>query len=111
MSENDEIPMNTSIDHATLKSYVIGYVLSTITTVLAFWIVMYDPMPASATYVWLTLLAILQLYVQLVFFLHMNTRSDGQWNLMSFIFTLVVVLVLVFGSLWIMINLNYNMMN
>jgi cytochrome o ubiquinol oxidase operon protein cyoD len=54
--------------------------------------------------------ALVQVVVHLVFFLHMNGSSDQRWNLMAFLFTLLIVAVLVGGSIWIMYHLNHNMM-
>ena len=100
----------TGNSHGTVKSYIIGFALSVIITCLAFYIVANEILAPESRIVVLVLLALIQLLVQLVFFLHLNTSSKARWNLVSFIFTLVVVLILVFGSLWIMFSLNYNMM-
>jgi cytochrome o ubiquinol oxidase operon protein cyoD len=54
-------------------------------------------------------MALLQILVQLVYFLHMNSSSEGSWNLIAFIFTVLIVAILVVGSLWIMFHLNTNM--
>jgi len=54
--------------------------------------------------------AIIQIVVHLVFFLHMNTSSEERWNLVALLFTAVIIFIVVVGSLWIMYNLNLNMM-
>lgn len=54
--------------------------------------------------------ALFQALVQLLFFLHLGIESKPRWNLMTFLFLLLVIVVLVGGSLWIMHNLDYNMM-
>lgn len=95
----------------TLTSYFIGLFLSLAFTFIAFYCVGHHVMSDTALYGLITGLALLQLFAQVVFFLRMNTTKDGQWNTMPFLFTIVIVLVLVFGSLWIMYNLNYNMMH
>ncbi|MBE8365690.1 cytochrome o ubiquinol oxidase subunit IV, partial [Leptospira borgpetersenii serovar Balcanica] len=46
----------------------------------------------------------------LVCFLHMNASSEERWNLVAFVFTLLIIAIVVVGSIWIMWNLNYNMM-
>ena len=43
-------------------------------------------------------------------FLHMNTSSEERWNVIAFLFTLLIIGIVVIGSLWIMYNLNINMM-
>jgi len=95
----------------TLKSYIIGLLLSLILTLTSFTLAGYHLMTTEHLYIFLTLLALIQLIVQVVCFLRLNASPDGRWNLMPFIFTIVIVLVLVIGSLWIMFNLNYNMMH
>lgn len=56
-------------------------------------------------------LAVVQLVVQLVFFLHLGRESKPRWNLMVFGLMLIVLLIVVGGSLWIMDNLNYHMLS
>lgn len=48
--------------------------------------------------------------VHLVYFLHMNTSSEERWNLVALLFTAMIIGIVVVGSLWIMYNLNINMM-
>ena len=54
--------------------------------------------------------AVVQILVHLVCFLHMNTSSEERWNLVAFVFTALIIAILVVGSIWIMWNLNQNMM-
>jgi len=54
--------------------------------------------------------AAVQIVVHMVFFLHMNPRSEGGWNLLALIFTTVLVVIVLSGSLWVMHHLNTNMM-
>jgi cytochrome o ubiquinol oxidase operon protein cyoD len=46
----------------------------------------------------------------MVYFLHMNTRSEGGWTLLALLFTLMLVVIALSGSLWVMYHLNDNMM-
>ncbi|HUC31522.1 MAG TPA: cytochrome o ubiquinol oxidase subunit IV [Candidatus Paceibacterota bacterium] len=98
---------------ATLKSYVIGFVSSVVLTLAAFSLVMY-PGFFHASYGVLVpaiiLLAIAQLFVQLIFFMHLASESELRWKLAAFISTVGIVLIVVVGSIWIMNHLNYNMM-
>jgi cytochrome o ubiquinol oxidase operon protein cyoD len=55
-------------------------------------------------------LAVLQFIVQLFYFLHLGSETGPRWNLVVFLSTLGIVLILVVGSIWIMNHLNYNMM-
>lgn len=54
--------------------------------------------------------AAVQIVVHMIYFLHMNTRSEGGWSLLALIFTLVLVVITLSGSLWVMYHLNHNMM-
>lgn len=95
----------------TLKSYMIGLFLSLVFTFCSFGIVAHHPFSTSIIFIVLAVLAIAQLIAQVIFFLRMNASEDGLWNLMPFLFTILIVSVIVGGSLWIMFNLNYNMMH
>ena len=106
---------NIDIDFGTgkknLKSYLIGFVLCVILTLIPFALVAQQMLQGPALYYALIGLAMLQLYVQVVCFLRINASPKGRWNLVSLLFTILIVLVVVIGSLWIMYNLNYNMMH
>lgn len=90
--------------------YVIGFVLSIILTLVAYILVVNHVMSGAGLVAVIVGLAIIQLFVQLFFFLHLGEESKPRWNLMSLLFAAMVVIIVVFGSLWIMNNLNYNMM-
>jgi cytochrome o ubiquinol oxidase operon protein cyoD len=89
-------------------SYVIGFLLSVITTLLAYFIVVNGIWSTQVAIYAVLGIAVVQLVVQVVFFLHIGRGS--RWKLLTFLFTLMVVAILVGGSIWIMHNLNYNMM-
>jgi cytochrome o ubiquinol oxidase operon protein cyoD len=99
-----------------LVGYVIGFVLSIIITLLAFWMVYAHTNGAQFSFPqyviipMLGLLAFAQFVVQLVYFLHLGTEQKPRWKQLVFWFMIIVVLIVVLGSLWIMHNLNYNMM-
>ena len=97
--------------HGSLASYVIGFVLSVILTAIPFWLVMNKVFASSgATAIVILAFAVVQIFVHMVFFLHMNTKSEGGWNILALIFTLVLVMILFAGSLWVMYHMNANMM-
>ncbi len=97
--------------HGSLRDYVVGFVLSVILTAIPFWLVMGGVIADSGVTALVILgLAAVQIVVQMVYFLHMNARSEGGWNLLALIFTLVLVVIVLAGSLWVMHHLNVNMM-
>lgn len=101
---------DTGESHGSFKSYLIGFILSIILTAIPFYMVMEGTASHSTLIVTAVSLAIVQILVHLVCFLHMNTSSEERWNLTAFIFTLVIITILLVGSVWIMHNLDLNMM-
>ncbi|MDQ2101103.1 cytochrome o ubiquinol oxidase subunit IV [Azospirillum isscasi] len=97
--------------HGTLGSYMIGFVLSVILTVIPFWLVMDGTiLDKNMTAIAIMALAAVQVVVHMIFFLHMNGRAEGGWTMLSLIFTIIVVVIMLAGSLWVMYHLNTNMM-
>ncbi len=97
--------------HGSLKDYVIGFVLAVILTAIPFWLVMGNVLPtAQMTAVAVMGLAVIQVLVHMIYFLHMNSRSEGGWTLLALMFTLILVVITLSGSLWVMHNLNTHMM-
>ena len=92
---------------STTTSYLFGFVSSLILTISAYLLVTSNLLHGWAQILVLAILATTQLVVQLVCFLHLGRRSKSRWNLIIFLFMAVVVVVVVFGSLWIMYNLDY----
>jgi cytochrome o ubiquinol oxidase subunit IV len=99
-------------DEATegVGSYVIGLGLAVLLTAVSFFV-------SRTTLVWgpsipvaLVVLAIAQMGVHLAFFLHITTGPDNVNNVMALAFGVLIVLLLLAGSLWIMANMNHNMM-
>jgi len=97
--------------HGSFKGYVTGFVLSVILTAIPFWLVMGDVLKNP---VWTTVLilafAVVQIVVHMVYFLHMNTKSEGGWSILALIFTVTLVVITLTGSIWVMHHLNTNMM-
>jgi cytochrome o ubiquinol oxidase operon protein cyoD len=100
-----------SSHHGSFRDYLIGFGLSVVLTAIPFWIVMdnvfRDPKVAAIV---LLLFAVVQIVVHMVYFLHMNTKSEGGWTVLALIFTAILVVIALTGSLWIMHHLDTNMM-
>jgi cytochrome o ubiquinol oxidase operon protein cyoD len=96
-------------------SYIVGFGLSLMLTVAAFAVTILQVQSGGAAYpnnllvFGLVGLAIVQLVVQLLFFFHLGREEKPRLNTISFLFMLMVVGIIGFGSLWIMYNLDYNM--
>lgn len=111
MSSHNHVSHETGASHGSLKSYIIGFLLSIVFTLIPFKLVMDHALATHVLILIVVAFAILQLLIQLIFFLHLSTKSEARWNLMAFLFTILIVAIVVIGSLWIMYNLNYNMMD
>ena len=97
--------------HITVGGYVTGFALSVILTAIPFWLVMGKVLESSTVTTFIILgLAMVQIWVHMVFFLHMTSKAEGGWTWMSLIFTLVLLVIVLSGSLWIMYHLNENTM-
>ena len=95
---------------ATRRGYLVGFLLSAVLTAAPFWLAMTGVLPAQPTAVIVILLALVQIVVHTIFFLHVNTKAEGGWTLLALVFTAIMVVIVVLGSLWIMYHLHGNMM-
>ncbi|MBR0648383.1 cytochrome o ubiquinol oxidase subunit IV [Roseomonas terrae] len=96
--------------HGSLREYLIGFFLSVVLTAIPFWLVMARPLAPGPTAVLIVAFAVVQIIVHMVYFLHMNARSEGGWTMIALIFTLIVVAIALAGSMWVMHHLDTNMM-
>ena len=95
----------------TRADYVRGFAMASGLTAAAFALVMCHALGNTPLTVATVMgLAVAQVVVHMIFFLHMNSRSEGGWNLLALLFTLLLVLIVLSGSLWVMYHLNANMM-
>jgi cytochrome o ubiquinol oxidase operon protein cyoD len=90
--------------------YVTGLALAVVLTIASFWVPSTNFIYGPALAVALLVLAVAQMGIHLVFFLHITTDPDNTNNVMALAFGVLIVCLLVFGSIWVMINMNQNMM-
>ena len=93
-----------------LLGYLVGLGLAVLLTATSFFIAGTDLVWQPSIPVAIIVLAIAQMGVHLVFFLHITTAPDNTNNVMALAFGLLIVFLVIGGSLWIMSNLNHNMM-
>lgn len=94
-----------------LETYTIGLIFCVVLTLIAFGIVMSNKFSRAEVFAVIFCAAVIQFFVQVLCFLRLNTQTEqGKINVMSILFTGVILLAIVFGSLWIMSNVNYNLM-
>lgn len=108
-NELSSIDTEYGVGHGNLRSYITGFAISISLTLLPYFIVTKHILSGSMLAAAVVLLGIVQLFVQLVFFLHLSPKAKAKWNLIALVFTALVVVILVVGTLWIMKNLNSNM--
>lgn len=104
-------PTTSGEGHGSITSYAIGFAVSLTLTLIPYYLVSSGAVRGTALAATLIIFALLQLMVQLYFFLHLGAETRPRWKLIAFLFAGMVVGIVVLGSLWIMYNLDYNMMH
>ncbi|MEG6508018.1 cytochrome o ubiquinol oxidase subunit IV [Methyloligella sp. 2.7D] len=94
---------------ANLRDYVIGFVLAVILTAIPFWLVMSEAAAPSVLLPTILIIGAAQMLVHLKYFLHL-LGPDGTWNISSLLLTILIVSIVIGGTLWVMYELNNNMM-
>lgn len=103
---------DTGLANKTFGAYAFGFMLCIFLTILPFYAVMHQLAPRGTLISWIFIMAAIQFFVQIICFLRLKADSDqGKMQIWSFIFTGLIAVVVIGGSLWIMANLNYNMMH
>jgi cytochrome o ubiquinol oxidase subunit IV len=93
-----------------IAGYLTGFVLAVVLTIASFWVTRTALIYGPALAVALLVLAVAQMGVHLVFFLHITTDPDNTNNVMALAFGILIVCLVVFGSIWVMGHMNQNMM-
>ena len=106
-------PRPVDVEETTSSSifvYTIGLLLAVLLTATSFWVTNTSLLWAPGIPLGLAVLAIAQMGIHLVFFMHITTGPDNTNNVLALAFGVLIVTLVVAGSLWIMTNLNENMM-
>lgn len=96
-------------EHGTTKSYVIGFLLSLIFTFIPYYLVINQTVWGKTLLATILGFAVVQMVIQITFFLHLGRGPKPNWNLFFFISTVGIILLVVGGSIMIINNLHYNM--
>lgn len=108
MSQHEQA--NHGHDHG-VKPYVTGFILAVILTVIPFWLVMDGVMSKGATLWTIVIMAVVQIAVHLKYFLHLSfTTEDGRLNAFTFLFSALIIVLVVGLSVWIIYASNAMMM-
>ncbi|HET6924770.1 MAG TPA: cytochrome C oxidase subunit IV family protein [Candidatus Saccharimonadales bacterium] len=103
VGSHEEPPVN-------LATYIIGYVLSLGFTLTAYELVVHRVLSFAWLLTDIIVLAFGQFIVQLVCFLHLGLERKPRWKLLVFGMMISIILIIIIGTIWIMANLNYNML-
>ena len=113
-TRHDRSPGDSStffeLEPSDVVIYTIGLVLAVILTAISFWVANTSLLWGPGIALGLAVLAIAQMGVHLVFFLHITTGPDNTNNVLALAFGVLIVFLVVAGSLWIMWDLDHNMM-
>lgn len=96
--------------HGTFGGYMTGFILSVILTAIPFALVMTGVLDKNVTLVLILAMALVQIVVHMVYFLHMNMKVEDGWSMLALIFTSVFVVITLAGSMWVLYHMNANMM-
>ncbi|KQL44678.1 cytochrome o ubiquinol oxidase subunit IV [Brevibacillus choshinensis] len=94
-------------NHGSLKSYVIGFILSIVLTIIPLVLVMNNMLEKTALVLTILVMAILQFVVQLFFFMHIREGEKPRYNVQTLVLGLVIVVTIIGGSIWIMMFNKY----
>ena len=94
----------------SFKPLWIGFIISAILITSLYWIVAQRSLNKDCLAVCIILIGCMSALIQLIFFLHLGLEESPRWNLLMFIFGILLIAILIGGSIWIMRNLNYNVM-
>jgi cytochrome o ubiquinol oxidase operon protein cyoD len=94
-----------------VRGYLLGLALAILLTIASFWAAQTHLIYGPGVPIALVTLAIAQMGIHLVFFLHITTAPDNTNNVLALAFGVLIVFVLVFGTVWVMFHMNQNMMS
>jgi cytochrome o ubiquinol oxidase subunit IV len=107
--ESHDTTTEPKAQHGALTSYIVGFVLSLVFTLIPYYMVVNKTLEGTALLVAIIGFAIVQLIIQMVFFLHLGREKKPRFQLYFLIITVGAIMAVVVGSIWIMNHLHYNM--
>ncbi|MEL6959085.1 MAG: cytochrome o ubiquinol oxidase subunit IV [Pseudomonadota bacterium] len=97
--------------HGSYRTYIIGFLLSVVLTVIPFAVVMFElEMSLPLALIIIFGMGALQIMVHVQYFLHVDVKAEDGWKFMSLVFTAVLLVIILAGSIWVMFHLQENMM-
>lgn len=102
---------SSGASRGTHASYLIGFILAVLLTAFPFWLVMSNTLPTTTIIPIILACGVVQIMVHLHYFQHLDLSSEQRWNMAAFVFTVVIIGIMVGGSTWIMFNLGLRTMD
>jgi cytochrome o ubiquinol oxidase operon protein cyoD len=96
--------------HVTVGKYMVGFVLAVVLTLISFGIAAAGVQPTYVAVIGLVAAAVVQMLVHLYYFLHLEPSRENQWNFISIVFTAIILLIFILGTVWVIFSLNSRMM-
>ena len=111
--ENDLLDVAPGTPHSNVMSEVVAYIvglgLALLLTGVSFWVASTSVLWGPGVATGLVVLAITQMGVHLVFFLHITSGPDNTNNVLALAFGVLIVFLVMVGTIWIMAHMNANM--
>jgi cytochrome o ubiquinol oxidase subunit IV len=101
---------NAQSGHMNTRTYVTGFILAVLLTAIAFSFVMIGGVSKGVAISGILVAAVFQMLVHLHFFLHLDRSSATRWNILSLVFTVLLLFIFIGGTIWVMFTLNQRMM-
>ncbi|WP_343192061.1 cytochrome o ubiquinol oxidase subunit IV [Buchnera aphidicola] len=93
-----------------INSYILGCIFSIILTIIPFLLVKVQVLSNIILDIVISLCALVQIVIHCVYFLNLRIDNKNKWNIITIMFTVIVIFIIVSGSIWIMSNLTSNVM-
>jgi cytochrome o ubiquinol oxidase operon protein cyoD len=108
-TESHYTPTSAKSEHGTTTSYIVGFILSLILTINAYFLVVNKVLTGNALLLAILGLGVLQMAIQLLFFLHLGRGPKPLYNIVFFFMTAGIIVMTIGASVFIMDNLYRNM--
>jgi len=99
-----------SENHVSMGKYMVGFALAIVLTLISFGIVVAGVQPKYIAIIGLIAAAVVQILVHLHYFLHLDRSKENTWNMVSIVFTALIVLIFIAGTVWVIFTLNARLM-
>jgi cytochrome o ubiquinol oxidase operon protein cyoD len=110
MYTQSPVKSSAGSSHGSKRSYTNGFIMSVVLTIVPFAMTMYPSLPRNATAWLIIIMAVVQIFVHLKYFLHLDTAAEQRWNLVALVFSAIIIVLLVGLSIWIMTSIHHNML-